>query len=276
MRRRGGRAAAGQAARCPRAFEGEGFAATVGSLTLFPTSTRRRSRRMRIGEKHHQEWTSPQATILTNPLTRQVNENLDVPLRLNAIRVLGATQTRPSFLSRIFAPHLVSLPPPSFLSASYPPPSLSAEPTPQTLRSVLKTSQQVVDTLTAHDIFRTLSASIERPASVLAHPDEVDLVLRVTEAPKYFLRTATDVGDGEGSATATAKIRNALGGGETVEGNLSFGTRTRNAFQVRLLLPSLCPYFPLTFLTAGQVRHADPLLPDHPFRPNPLPSATRP
>lgn len=42
------------------------------------------------------------------------------------------------------------------------------------------------------------------------------------------------MGDGEGSATATAKVRNAFGGGETVEGNLSFGTRTRNAFQVRL------------------------------------------
>ncbi|GAA5895455.1 hypothetical protein JCM6882_006257 [Rhodosporidiobolus microsporus] len=173
-------------------------------------------------------------------LAEIINENLDQPMRLNAIRILGATHTRPSFLSRIFAPHLTSLPPPSFLSSSFPPTSPTAATDPisaYTLRSVLKTSQEIVANLEKFDIFRTLSASIEKPLSVLAHPEEVDLVLRVTEAPRYFLRTATDVGDGEGSATATAKIRNAFGGGETVEGNMSFGTRTKNAFQVRLDTP---------------------------------------
>ncbi|GAA5870366.1 hypothetical protein JCM8547_006615 [Rhodosporidiobolus lusitaniae] len=184
-------------------------------------------------------------------LAEIVNENLDAPLRLNAIRILGATHTRPSFLSRIFAPYLMTLPPPSFLSSSF---NSASEPaTEHTLRSVLRTSQSVVDDLSEFDIFRTLNASIERPASVLAHPDEVDLVLRVTEAPKYFLRTATDVGDGEGSATATAKIRNAFGGGETVEGNLSFGTRTRNAFQLRFdtpILSSPTTRFDLTFFQA--------------------------
>lgn len=174
----------------------------------------------------------------------QINDNLDVPLRLNAIRILGASQTRPSFLSRIFAPYLTSLPPPSFLAASYPPTPSPPTASDATLRSVLKTSQEVVSTLSKFDIFRTLDASIERPSSVLAHPDEVDLVLRVTEAPKYFLRTATDVGDGEGSATATAKVRNVFGGGETLEGNLSFGTRTRNAFQVSFALSPIP--FPLS------------------------------
>ncbi|GAA6043499.1 hypothetical protein JCM8097_002242 [Rhodosporidiobolus ruineniae] len=169
-------------------------------------------------------------------LAEIVHENLDQPMRLNAIRILGTKNTRPSFLSRIFAPYLTSLPAPSFLSTDF---SSAPEPSPHTLRSVLRTSQDVVEQLSKFDIFRTLDASIERPSSVLAHPDEVDLVLRVTEAPRYFLRTATDVGDGEGSATATAKIRNAFGGGETVEGNLSFGTRTKNAFQVRLDTPIL-------------------------------------
>ncbi|GAA5990706.1 hypothetical protein JCM11641_008471 [Rhodosporidiobolus odoratus] len=185
----------------------------------------------RIERKLRGEWERIQAGV-----AEIVNDNLEAPLRLNAIRVLGATQTRPSFLSRIFAPYLTSLPPPSFLSsdfASTPPAS------PHTLRSVLKTSQQVVETLSQFDMFRTLSASIERPASMLAHQDEVDLVLRVTEAPKYFVRTATDVGDGEGSATVTGKIRNAFGGGETVEVNGSAGTRTKNAFQLRFDTPIL-------------------------------------
>ena len=37
--------------------------------------------------------------------------------------------------------------------------------------------------------------------------------------------------------TATARIRNTFGGAETLEGSVSFGTRTRQAFQVRLEAP---------------------------------------
>ena len=32
--------------------------------------------------------------------------------------------------------------------------------------------------------------------------------------------------------TVTARIRNALGGGETLEGNASLGTKTKSAYQV--------------------------------------------
>lgn len=40
--------------------------------------------------------------------------------------------------------------------------------------------------------------------SVLSGRDEVDLVFNVKEQPKYFLRTATDVGDGEGNAVRSS------------------------------------------------------------------------
>ncbi|GAA5863064.1 hypothetical protein JCM3774_001409 [Rhodotorula dairenensis] len=172
-------------------------------------------------------------------LAEIVNDNLDAPLRLNAIRILGAHSTRPAFLSRIFAPYLTPLPPPSFLSASFDPTSSSptSPASQQTLRSLLKATRQLSETLESFDIYRGVEASLERSDSAFAEREDVDIVLRVKEAPKYFLRTATDVGDGEGSATGTAKIRNAFGGAEVIEGNVSFGTRTKSAFQLRLDTP---------------------------------------
>ncbi|TNY23814.1 hypothetical protein DMC30DRAFT_413727 [Rhodotorula diobovata] len=174
-------------------------------------------------------------------LAEIVHDNLDTPLHLNAIRIFGAKSTRPSFLSRIFAPYLSPLPPPSFLSSSFSPSSSPApppQPQPQqTLRTLLQATRDLSSTLEHFDLFRGVDATIERSDSVLAERDDVEIVLRVVEAPKYFLRTATDVGDGEGNATGTAKIRNAFGGAETIEGNVSFGTRTKSAFQLRLDTP---------------------------------------
>ncbi|EGU11144.1 DEAD/DEAH box helicase domain protein [Rhodotorula toruloides ATCC 204091] len=106
-----------------------------------------------------------------------------------------------------------------------------------TLRSLLHATRDLTATLEKFDIYRGIEASLERSDSVLSEKEDVDIVLRVREAPKYFLRTSTDVGDGEGNASATAKIRNAFGGAETIEGNVSFGTRTKSAFQVKLNTP---------------------------------------
>lgn len=183
----------------------------------------------------------------------QVNDNLDTPVRLNAIRVIGAEKTRPSFLSTLLAPYLPNLPPASYLSSTPHP-----RPSSQTLRGVLNTTRNVSGLLSQFDIFSQVEASLEASPSVLAEAEDVDIVLRVKEGSRYFLRTATDIGDGEGNAvssfcfglsgdgnaaltvgwdqTATARVRNAFGGAETLEGNLSFGTRTKSAFQVRSLL----------------------------------------
>ncbi|GAA5899940.1 SAM complex subunit SAM50 [Sporobolomyces salmoneus] len=169
-------------------------------------------------------------------LAEVVNDNLDAPLRLNSIRFLGATNTRPSFLSRVVAPYLTPIPTPSFLSANFPSPPPPSE---QTLKSLLKTTRDLTETLEKFDIFRpgSIEPTLVQCDSVLSGKDEVDLVFNVKEQSKYFLRTATDVGDGEGNATGTAKIRNAFGGGETIEGNVSFGTRTKSAFQVKFDTP---------------------------------------
>lgn len=156
-------------------------------------------------------------------LSEIVYDNLDMPLRLNAIRVQGAKSTRPSFLSAIVGPHLSS--------------SGGDSRQGQTLRSVLRTTRELDATLHAFDIFRSVDAAIMPSPSVLSGPEDVDIVLRVHEAPRYFLKTATDVGNGEGSATATARLRNVFGGAELLEGNMTFGTRTKNAFQLRFDTP---------------------------------------
>lgn len=127
---------------------------------------------------------------------------------MNAIRILGAHSTRPAFLSRIFAPYLSPLPPPSFLSSSFDSVAASssaskpAPPSQQTLRSLLKATRQLTETLESFDIYRGIDATLERSDSAFAEREDVDIVLRVKEAPKYFLRTATDVGDGEGTAVS--------------------------------------------------------------------------
>lgn len=129
---------------------------------------------------------------------QQVNENLETPLRLNAIRVIGAKTTRPSFLSSLFAPYLPELP-----AASYLVPSTSRKATPsdtQTLRSLLATTRDLSALLSQFDLFARIDASLETPESVLAEKEDVDIVLRVKEVPRFYLKTATDVGDGEGTA----------------------------------------------------------------------------
>jgi outer membrane protein insertion porin family len=76
--------------------------------------------------------------------------------------------------------------------------------------------------------------------------DEVELVLGLRERGRMFLKAGTEVGGGEGGGVGlslswgcvliiqnvTGRIRNALGGGETIEANASLGTKTKSAYQV--------------------------------------------
>lgn len=126
-----------------------------------------------------------------------MSENLETPLRLNAIRIVGARTTRSSFLSNLVAPYLPTLPPASYLSTEIPPPG-----PPQSLRTVLGTAREVSGLFSKFDIFKEVDASLEASPSVLAEAEDVDIVIRVKEAPRFFLRTATDIGDGEASAVS--------------------------------------------------------------------------
>ena len=54
-----------------------------------------------------------------------------------------------------------------------------------------------------------------------------------------FLKTGTDLGNAEGSAYVNAQLRNALGGAETVDANVSYGTRTRSSYSAAFETPVL-------------------------------------
>lgn len=157
----------------------------------------------------------------------QVGENLDTPMRLSSIRVIGANHTRAGFLSRVASPYLVpstssspAVSPTSLtsslLSLIYPTqPSTSSTsiheaeqqfPATETLRQVLHKTRSIAEDLAKFGIFESVEAGLDKSRDVLADPYDVDLVLKVKESSRYFLRTATDVGDGEGNAVRTAQF----------------------------------------------------------------------
>ena len=161
--------------------------------------------------------------------TEQVGDRLDEPIRLNAIRFLGIHQTRTSFLSTIVAKHLPDLPPASYAGTGPAPASPSRAP--QTLRTVLESARDVAGTLTALDMYSDVAPSLEASPGVLSEAGDVDLVVRVRERSRYMLRTATDVGNGEGSAVSP----NRRPAGE-VQGGGRAGTRGKSDWTGRLIV----------------------------------------
>jgi len=124
----------------------------------------------------------------------QVNDTIDAPLHVANVKVHGAAHTSEAFLGWLIRPHLSSAPPDL------------ADPSAQsTLGSVLHTTRAVSDSLSATDLFRTLSARIERSAD--GPPGDVDIIFNVTEKGRFFIKTATEIGNSEGTAVSSLFLR---------------------------------------------------------------------
>ncbi|EIW77129.1 hypothetical protein CONPUDRAFT_84348 [Coniophora puteana RWD-64-598 SS2] len=177
-------------------------------------------------------------------LAQLVNDNLEAPLRVANVRIEGAHNTRKPFLGWLVRPwlsaHSSSLPLPSSSENPFAKSNTSSlDPFPHhpTLKSVLHTARGIGSVLQDTDIFKSVDARIEASRDPQAAPGDVDIVFKTREKGKFYLKTATEFGHNDGNASATGRIRNALGGGETVEANVSFGTKTRRAYHALFAVP---------------------------------------
>ncbi|TFK47553.1 hypothetical protein OE88DRAFT_1685927 [Heliocybe sulcata] len=148
-----------------------------------------------------------------------VNTNLETPLRVASVRVEGAPHTRSSFLGFLVNPLL--------------PPGTSDS----TLESVLHTTRRISHRLQDSDIFSYIEAKLEASSNPLAADQDVDVVFKTREKGRFYVKTSTEFGNNEGGASATARIRNAFGGAESLEANVSFGTKTRRSYYANLSVP---------------------------------------
>ncbi|KAI0318083.1 surface antigen-domain-containing protein [Amylostereum chailletii] len=136
---------------------------------------------------------------------------LDQPARVAAVHVEGAKHTRRSFLQSIVSPHLI-------------------QHDPATFESVLLTTRNIGHYLRETDVFQSVAAKLEPSSAPGAKPGDVDIIFTTRERGRFFLKTSTEVGNNEGNASATGRIRNVFGGAETLEANISVGTQTRRSF----------------------------------------------
>ncbi|KAL5476991.1 hypothetical protein ACEPAI_3177 [Sanghuangporus weigelae] len=149
-----------------------------------------------------------------------IRDNAKTPMRITSVRVDGANKTRSSFLHWVIEPQLTR-----------------AKSDSSTLSDVLFSTKSVARKLLETDLFHYVLPRLEGSKDVLAQPGDVDLILQTRQKGKYFLKTATELGNQEGSVSVHARARNAFGSAETVEGVLSSGLRTRLAGHVSLSKP---------------------------------------
>ncbi|PVG00819.1 hypothetical protein CPB86DRAFT_728922, partial [Serendipita vermifera] len=152
-------------------------------------------------------------------LNEVVGGNLSTPLRVSGVRIEGATKTRPDFLARVVNPYL------------------NVNTDDSTLETVLHQTRQITYALARTELFKNIEPKLETPQDVLASLHDVDIVFRCEERGRLSLRSATEVGNGDASASAHVKLRNAFGGAEDLEGSVAFGMKTQHTYRASLSAP---------------------------------------
>ncbi|PBK71716.1 mitochondrial protein [Armillaria solidipes] len=151
-------------------------------------------------------------------LSNLIHNNLSTPLNIHSVRVEGANNTRGSFLGFLINPVLLSEPH-------------------NDVQSVLHAARSIADVLLRTETFSSVEAHIEKARDEIAGPRDVDLVFKTRERGRWFVKSATEFGNNEGSASITARMLNVFGGAESFEANVSAGTTTRKSFQGTLSAP---------------------------------------
>lgn len=108
----------------------------------------------------------------------------------------------------------------------------STPPPPETLHEVLLSTKYMIQHIDQLGVFDMQRCGVRLEPSPSGNPDEVEMVLSLREKGRLFLKAGTEFGGNEGGGNVTARVRNALGGGEALEVNASLGTKTKSAYQV--------------------------------------------
>lgn len=109
-----------------------------------------------------------------------MDQNIDAPLRLASIHVQGTPHTRRSFLDSLVRPYI--------------------KPEAQTLGSILHDARAIGALLNDLDVYDSVVARVERSREPLAQHDDVELIFKMREKSRMFLKTATEIGNNEGGA----------------------------------------------------------------------------
>ncbi|BFZ60278.1 hypothetical protein YB2330_001314 [Saitoella coloradoensis] len=150
-------------------------------------------------------------------LSEMIDRNASKPAHISSLRVLGANKTRPGFLQAVLEPHLVA-----------------AQDPDATFATVLNSIQAAAEKLERFDIFHGVSVDLDTAAR---DPHGLAALIHVREKSRWKANTGTEMAQHDQSAYARFTLRNIFGGAESLEGQFSYGTVTRNAFEVRLESP---------------------------------------
>ncbi|KAI8142254.1 surface antigen-domain-containing protein [Fennellomyces sp. T-0311] len=146
-----------------------------------------------------------------------LNATAASPAHVNAVTILGTKATRSGFLQTVTEPVLDS----------------------KTVADVVNQSQEIAEQLLRLDIFDNVQILLDRATDTdpLAAPGSVNVVYKVKEKSRVFLKTGTEIGNNEGNMNGSITVRNVFGGAEMLESSASFGTRNSQAFQFALAKP---------------------------------------
>ncbi|CAE6443997.1 unnamed protein product [Rhizoctonia solani] len=181
----------------------------------------RRWQEERLGRKLRSEYES-----YVRNLTELIHDSADSPARITSVIIDGTPNTRTSFLASIVNKYI----PTTGMTRTLAPH--------ETLLNALHTSRHITAALDSIGIFASVTPTLEASSSPYAAPYDYALHFRVRERGRFFLKTSTDVGsNNDGSASITARIRNAFGGAESVEGALAFGNKTTRSGNLRCEWP---------------------------------------
>lgn len=166
-------------------------------------------------------------------------------LRLANIRLVGSSNVRSSFLNKLCAPYVgrpTALQ--QLLHANSDRLNLPRPDTPTTLREIVTLSAKLADDLHRLDLYKQIDVSFipTPPADGQIAPspisqENVDVLVHLRENPRFWLKSSSDVGNGEGSVSLQGRVRNLFGGAERLEASYEVGTRTRTALQANLTVP---------------------------------------